>query len=393
MANIFIPFVYHNNIDNKYYIVKTSKPIGSKDNVVKDSSVFNTGIRLSRCTDFSDAYLFLIEMLMLYDTCYISQEDLVYLYSVLGKDDTELLLKSGSIKVYNSQSLKLALLEFGGKYTISANYADLNQAKQKRKIYSLVSSYPSDNLFKEWYIKSIIRNYDEAFFINDVKSILDDASKKSLEDLLNSDILGIIEESKSEATAVIDYKQTKLNRLLHLHYYLNLTKHIGCEFLYVPEELNSLFDYFKMKDISKNTLESLFSNIKMLEQIPDITRLVSDGELSISDIIEIRKTKEAKKFRDWMSALNEEASNFTDDEVKAFYHDACMRNSKFSKLYNSKKGNLVKTSISLLTGNLPGVSIASSIIDLLLALGLDTYNPSKFTRDQLFERIRNKATK
>lgn len=393
MANIFIPFVYHNNIDNKYYMVKTSKPMESKDNIVKASSVFNTGIRLSRSTDFSEAYLFLVEMLMLYDTCFISQDDLIYLYSVIGKDDTELLLKSGSIRVYNSQSLKLALLNFGGKFTISADYADLNQAELKQKVYSIVSSYPENNQFKEWYVKSIIRTFDEAFFINDIKSILDDASKKSLEGLFNSDIVDLIEKSKNEETSMIDYKQIKLNRLLHLHYYLNLAKHIRCEFLYVPEELSGLFEYYDITDISKNKLESLFNNVKILEQIPDITQLIKDGVLSIKDIIEIRSTKEAIKFRKWMNALNAKADNFTDDEVKAFYHDACMKNSKFNSFYNSKKGNIVRTSISLLTGTVPGVSVAFTLVDLLISLGLDTYNPSKFTRDQLLEQIRNKARK
>ena len=391
MTKIFIPYVYHNNIDEKYYKVRTSSPLGNTNNEVEASSVFNTGVKLSKNTDFSKAYLFLIEMLMLYDTCYISQDDLVYLYAVIGKDNTELLLKSNAIKIYNSQFLKLALHKFDGRFNIFTDYRDLNIANLKRKIYSLLSSYPKENLFKEWYIKSVLRNYEESFFINDMISILDDSAKKSLEDLFNSEIIDIIDNSKSEVTSMVDYKQMKLNRLLHLHHYINLSKHIGCDFLYVPDELNGLFDYFDTKDVFKNTLEFIFNNIKVLEQIPDIAHLVEDDILSIEDIVEIRSTKEAKKFREWMHAINVKASKFTDDEVKSFYHKACMNNSKFSKFYNSKKGNIIRTSLSMVTSNIPGVSLAVGLTDLLISLGLDNYNPSQFTNDEILEKIKSKT--
>jgi len=391
MSTIFIPYVYHNNIDNKFYMVKTTKPLGSPNNTVVTSSVFNTGVKLSRSVDFEDAYLFIIEMLMLYDTCYISLDDLVYLFAVLGKEETELLIRSTAIKVYNSQSTKLGLHKFADKYRVSVESVEITPANIKQRITQMVSSYPKTNIFKEWYIKSILRTLGDTFYINDLKSILDDTAKTSLDELLNSETINIIAQSKDEETSMVDYKQIKLNRLLHFHFYLNLTKHIGCNHIYIPEELNGLYDYYDIENINKNNLEKVFQNVKSLEQIPDIAQLVKIGELSISDIIDIRSTKEAKKFRDWISAIELKAENLTPDEIKAIYHDACMKNTKFSRLYTSKAGNIIKTSISLITGSLPGVSTAISLMDLLISLGLDKFNPSQFTRDQLLELIKKKT--
>lgn len=393
MSTIFIPYVYHNNIDNKFYMVKTTKPLGSPNNTVVSSSVFNTGVKLSRSVDFEDAYLFLIEMLMLYDTCYISLDDLVYLYAVLGKEDTELLVESTAINVYNSQSTKLGLHKFAEKYRVTVESVDITQANIKKKITSMVSSYPKTNIFKEWYIKSIQRTLGDSFYINDLKGILDETAKISLEELLNSDTMNIVDQSKDEETSMVDYKQIKLNRLLHFHFYLNLTKHIGCNHIYIPEELNGLYDYYDIENINKNNLEQVFQNVKTLEQIPDIAQLVKRGELSISDIVEIRSSKEAKKFRDWISAIEQKAEHLTPDEIKAIYHEACMKNTKFSRLYTSKTGSIIKTSISLITGSLPGVSTAISLMDLFITLGLDKFNPAQFTRDQLLELVKRKSRK
>lgn len=391
MANIFIPYVYHNNIDNKFYMVKTSKPLGSPNNHIITSSVYNTGVKLSKSSEFLSAYMFLIEMIMLYDTCYISQDDLVYLYAVLGKDDSESLLKSTAISVYNTQSTKLGLHKFGDKYKVSVESVEITQANFKQKITSMVTSYPSNNKFKEWYTKSILRTLSEAFYVNDLNNILDNVSKTSLEELLNSNTMNVIEQSKDEETTMVDYQQIKLNRLLHFHYYLNLTRHIGCDHIFIPEELSGLFDYYDIQGINRNSLENVFQNVKSLEQIPDIAQLVKNGDLTIADIIEIRNTKEAKKFREWISAIGLKTDNLTADEIKSYYHESCMKNTKFSRLYNSKKGNIIKTSISLITGNLPGVSTAISLVDLFISLGLDNFNPAQFTRDQLLELIKRKT--
>src|SRR5690554_6219631 len=78
VSKILVPFVYHENIDHQFYLAKEyriKKP-GHKN---FDSSMFRTGIIKKDKIDFTNSYLMLIDLIMLYDEVYISVDDLIYL--------------------------------------------------------------------------------------------------------------------------------------------------------------------------------------------------------------------------------------------------------------------------------------------------------------------------
>lgn len=393
MSKILLPFVYHNSISHKYYFVKKHKPINLSDKEFS-SLLFSSGIRQSKEDDYDYAYVFLLDMIILYDECFISFEDLVYLYAKIGKENTNSLLRSGAIKIYESFSSKIAVFSLNNTYHIYTDQQGLKNKKINDRINLILKSFPENHNFKVWYVKSIKRHLEGSYYINEFDNLLYNSKINSIRDFFKPEVVKIIEESKTDESSNIAAEQLKLNRLLHFHYYVNLTKQINCDYLYVPEELRELFKYYSFDDIFKNDLNVLFDNIRYFEDIPDIPSLIKDNHLEVSDILKIRNSKEARNFRSWLSKVYKEDSNISDDEMKKIYFQACSNSSAFKKVFNSKKGVTLRTIGSISSSFInPFVGISWAFTDLLLSIGLDGFNPSKYTKEQLLKKINKIVSK
>lgn len=382
VSKILVPFVYHENIDHQFYLAKEyriKKP-GQKS---FDSSMFRTGIIRKDNIDFSNSYLMLIDLIMLYDEVYISVDDLIYLYSVLGKEDTEKLVNSNAIKLYDSFSVKLALYPFKEKYEIFANFSPLNKTQFSKRIKEIVKLYPNTNKFEEWYTKSIIRLCESSFYVNEFDKILSSSAQQSLTDIKKDKVVNIIKNTSSISQEGNDEEQIKMNRLLHFHYYVNLTKHIQCEYLYLIEELIDLFDYYEVVDLLKERMTDLFDTIvkfDSVESLPDITSLVKEGKLSINDVVEIRNSSEAKKFRNWLSGVYESDVKISSADITKTFYKACLSSSTFEKIYKSKEAMIFK-SLGAIVASIanPGLAIALTTLDVAISLIPGEYHPNRYT--------------
>lgn len=389
MSKILLPYVFHSTIDNTYYI-HTEPKLGKDGKKSFESLVFNTGIRQLYDEEYSKAYLFLVDMLLLYDVCCMPADDLVYLFSVVGKENSEKIIKSGAIEIYDSFSSKIAVYSFQGKYTTFIESIK-DREKIKDRIERLVKNLPENNNYEKWYTKSIARYYESSFYINDFNDLVYGASIKSLNDIEKPKVIKIIENSRSEETDKVDYNQIKLNRLLHFHYYVNLTKHLGCDYLLVPEELNELYDYYNVSEIFKDDLNHVFDNIRFLEDIPDIPKLIEEGTITIEDVLEIRKSKESQQFRKWINGIYKDNPDISDDEVKKVYFQACMNVSAFRKAYESKNGIALRTLGAISTSAIsPAIGLAWTISDASISSLINGFNPSKYSRDVLLRKIEKK---
>jgi hypothetical protein len=382
MSKILIPFVYHENIDHQFYLAKeyrVKKP-GQRN---FDSSMFRTGIRKAGEETFDNSYLILIDLIMLYDEVYISVDDLIYLYSIIGKDDTELLINSGALKLYDSFSVKLALYPFKGRYEIFANFAPLNKTQFSKRIKEIVKFYPKTNKFQDWHTKAIIRQCESSFYVNEFDKIISSSAQISLKDVKDDKVVEVIKNTSSVPVDAAEEEQLKMNRLLHFHYYVNLTKHINCEYLYLSDELIDLFDYYEVEDLLKEKITSLFDTIikfDSVENLPDITSLVKLGKLSIADVIQIRKSKNAKKFRQWLNRVYEDNNELTSEEITKIFHEACMSSSTFEKIYKSKEAMVVKSLGAIVAGFInPGLGIGITTLDAAISLFPGDYHPNRYT--------------
>lgn len=392
MSRILVPFGYHENIDHQFYLAKeySIKKPGQKN---FDSSMFRTGIIKNDNIDFTNSYLVLIDLIMLYDEVYISVDDLIYLYSVLGKEDTEKLINSGAIKLYDSFSVKLALYPFKEKYEMFANFAPLNKTQFSKRIKEIVKLYPNTSKFEDWYTKSIIRICESSFYVNEFDKILSSSAKLSLADIEKDNVVSIIKNSSSINLDGNDEEQMKMNRLLHFHYYVNLTKHIQCEYLYLVEELIDLFDYYEVVDILKEKMTTLFDTIikfDSIENLPDITNLVKEGKLTISDVVKIRNSTEAKKFRNWLTGVYESDVGITSEDITKIFHKACLSSSTFDKIYKSKEAMIFKSLGAIIAGIFnPGLGITLTTLDVAISLIPGDYHPNRYT--DAYKKIINKS--
>jgi len=396
VSKIFFPYVYHGSIAHKYYINMgyTIKPQGIKK---RFSTIFSTGIRENYDSELETAYLRLLDQLILYDTIMIPVEDVVYLVGTIGMDFTLRLINENCIKPYDALSNKI-----GTYYGPENSLMIFNEFQSE--LDDLITARVDKNIkvnerlmhFEPSWRDVICEIFKKAYFINDIKYLFKQTRRDLNDEIVKDEIKSILELSPSINSINLKDEQIKANRLLHYHYYRRISELLHCDYMYVPVELEELYNHYIEKTYSsKDDLDNIFSQITKLENIPDIPELLANKTLSIGDILDIRNSKEAKKFRTWIDKINKSEIDKSTPEIYAkLYHEACMSNNKFKKQYNSKTGAAIRTlgllSISSLN---PAAGIGITIVDYLVSNGLNNYNPSTFTREKLREVIRKKQTK
>jgi hypothetical protein len=393
MSKIFFPYIYHGSIAHNYYI-NLGYRLGRNEPIQNFSTIFSTGIRDLYDKEFDKAYMNLLDQLLIYETCMIPVEDALYLIVKLGYEDAMKIIQSNGIKLYDALSNRIGI--YYGPNNIISIFSETQPEDSKsisKRIDDALHAFNESKTFSEDLKDSIIKLFQDAYFINDIKHLFKLTEKDFSKDLEKEKIKQILEFSSKETSFNLSEQQMKLNRLLHFHYYKRISEMLKCQYMYVPLELEGLYNFYASEvSFYKNNLESIFSKIIKLERIPDIPKLLSDGILSIDDLLEIRDSKEAKKFRKWIDKLSKENIAEEDSEIfTKLYHEACLSNNKFKKTYNSKSGSALRT-IGLLSIGVINQAIATGItfIDYMIDNNLNNYNPSNFTRDKLLKRIQQK---
>ena len=393
MSKIFFPYIYHGSIAHKYYI-NMGYRVGHNGPPQKFSTIFSTGIRELYDGEFESAYMRLLDQLLLYETCMIPVEDVIYLIGTLGYEDTMKIIESSGVKLYDALSNRIGMY-YGPNNTISvfSEKQPENPQSISRRIDGVLAPLKQKFSFDEKWRDNVIKLFRDAYFINDVNHLFKLTEKDFFKDFGNEKVKQILEVSPTVTSVNLSEQQIKVNRLLHFHYYKRISELLKCDYMFVPVELEGLYDFYAAEvSSSKDNLDSIFSQIIKLERIPDIPKLLDEGILNVDDILEIRKSKEAVKFRQWIDRLSKTNVTEEDPEVYAkLYHEACLSNSKFKKTYNSKSGSALRSIGLLSVGTInPVIGAGVTIIDYLISNGLNNYNPSNFTRDKLREKIQHK---
>jgi len=393
LSKIFFPYIYHGSIAHKYY-VNMGYRLSNDPAPKRFSAIFSTGIRELYDIEYETAYIHLLDQIMLYDVSYIPIEDIIYLIGILGFDDTIKIVDSGAIHLYDALSNRIGLL-FGPVQNImmfSDKSPESDRSILARIDKMLLPMKKKMSIKDEW--KPIIAElFKKAYFINDIQGLFLETENETLKDLNNKEIRTVIEASPAVTSNNLLEEQLKLNRLLHFHYYRRISKLLECDYMFVPVELEGLYNYYSNLDLSgKDQLGLIFSKITKLERIPDIPQLIKENILTIDDILEIRKSKAAQNFRKWIDALNKTQGTINDPDVyTSLYHEACMSNNKFKEAYNSKKGTTLRTiSLLALGAASSGLGIGLTLFDYLVSVGLDDFNPATYTREKLRKHINSK---
>lgn len=134
------------------------------------------------------------------------------------------------------------------------------------------------------------------------------------------------------------------------------------------DSFDKIFNAFQ---VSNNNTEIL-----RIENIPDLRNLYSLGKYRLSDVFQLRESKDAKKYREW---INEKTDVLGDLKITEAYIDEITKENGF---FNSNRGKLIKT-ISLFAlstyiggqfadvpGNIVGLA-AKDVLGKTVDLGLD----------------------
>jgi len=393
MSKIFYPYVYQGSIAHKYYVYinYTLPPVTEKKMF---SALFSTGIRELFPDEFENAYVRLLDQMLLYDVCCIPVDDVLYLIGTLGYDATIKLIHSPGIQLFDALSNRIG--SFYGPLNSWMMFNDITAEGVElisERIDKMYEPFRKHFVLKPEWKKELIKLFKKAYLINDLNQIYADTIAQTYEELRKLDVRKVLDFAPKVNDDNVYNEQYKANRLLHYHYNRRIASLLKCDYLYVPVELEPLYDYYAyFNDSRKDKLGDIFDKIIKLERLPDIPSLIRTGVLTVDDILQIRKTPSAVKFRTWLDSLNKNQVSADPDLYASLYHEACMTNNKFKTAYNSKMGSAVRTiGFALIGAANTGLGLGLTFVDYLISIGFDDYNPASYTRGELKALIKSKT--
>jgi hypothetical protein len=135
-------------------------------------------------------------------------------------------------------------------------------------------------------------------------------------------------------------------------------------------------------------------NIFSFEGIPNINELFAINKLNIEDILDIRKSKHLREFRNWIGMLPQESNE--KEVIKAYRHEIDKKISSKLSYKVLKIGVMTGVGAGIGSiGGLPGSIIGGAITDLVLGFGdiffidklIDGWNPKIFIEKEIVNRI------
>lgn len=141
----------------------------------------------------------------------------------------------------------------------------------------------------------------------------------------------------------------------------------------------------KTKFLSK---DEIFSAIVQLENIPDIRTSFYKMGLPMDELIKLRTHKSSKKFRKWLSTLNQISNPL---EAQKYYLDSIQATNSF---FDTFWGKTTKSISMMIVGACAGSCIDSKLGPLIGATGLQLANPlTDYVLDMADEYILSELTK
>lgn len=393
MSRIFFPYIYHGSIAHQYYIAFNYK-MGMTGPSKKFSTIFSTGIRESYDKEFEMAYIHLLDQLLLYDKCLIPVEDVIYLIGSIGFENTMKIISSDGVEIYDALSNRIGM--YFGPLDQIMMFSDRNPEssdKVSARIDSMVKPLRAKMYFKEEWRDELVKIFKNAYFINDIFRLYKDTEAETVFEYAKKEVKDVLRITPSVKSKNLVEDQVKVNRLLHFQYYKRISDLLKCDYMFIPVELEGLYEYYAdSTNSSKDELGKIFNQITKLEEIPDIPKLINDEILTIDDILEIRKSRASKKFRKWIHKLNKSTNKNNPELYAQLYHEACMSNNKFKTAYNSKETSALRTLGLLSVSSVnPALGIGITIFDYLVSNNLNNFNPADYTREKLRKKIYKKS--
>lgn len=119
----------------------------------------------------------------------------------------------------------------------------------------------------------------------------------------------------------------------------------------------------KVLQITKNSFDKFYNALQVstnntdilkFENIPDLQNLYTLKKYTLSDVMSLRETRDAKKYRDW---INEKTDALNDISITKLYIDDITKQNGF---FNTNKGKLIKTISMFALSSYVGGQLAGS---------------------------------
>lgn len=372
--SVFIPYLLHNEIQ-KYFLARN-----------KDMSflkTFATGLYpADESFERSNRFSIMAENLLLYETCYISFDDYLYLCEKIKIDVLLELLKTEAIKVIDTKKLTMGCVfgmsksQYLTLFPTDSNRDIINELKNKISNLDINEQLGKDLIF--WSDKQVHN-------ISRIDQFVENITNESMKDLENNSIrrfLGI-DEMGGPDLKLPAYENFKLNRIFFLNYSLQMASHLGVKNVHNESIISELFNN-KVGRYVNSELEQANNNfVKILdfEGMRDVNNYILNGILSFSDILKIRESKNCIRFRDWihnnniLSTISPEDKN----DITAVYNEACKESKNF---YNDRISKVLRIGIPEIVGlfGIGGTIISKSLqgTDFAINKLLNGWKPNLF---------------
>ena len=397
MSKAFVPIVYHNNINHKYYF----RAPDLNDNFA--STCFWSGIYPSITNEKEVAYTEISDKLLCYDTCYVSINDYLYLVKMIGINTVNSLVSEGAIKIIDDKEIKIAVFDIkpnGSRLISFDSNHNLDLEKNVREYYRIQGININDNEYPK-----IIKNILSAKKIENHTSMISSLNEEISNDLLNPNIIdnlglinnGVIVDRDN------DYNQFLYNRIAYLNLYLYIINNLEINNLILPPEIQILFNVKTGAYINSNYQKELevFSNICEVNNIANIPKAIQEKALDFNDILRIRTNKHAVEFRKWLEVIctKGSSSNLETQDLSKLYNEACNNKGKFEIIWEKKYIKTLKFAIPALLSLLPdpvtatiGGTTAGAAIFVTDTILAKKYRPNMFIDEYLKEYVDDKLT-
>lgn len=334
----------------------------------------------------------ILNSLLIHDAVVFRITSIFDLVQLFGLEEVKILLQNKLIEIIDDGGIvKLQRLEIRDDRVYEEEEIDMIRVNNFFKPNDIFRLDKIEEKFTNKFSGKVINNHtkpliqllEESKININGESLVDDIIKETDNDINSSFVKNLVQpQTKSNSDFhLIDFITvntiSSINRALAYQLHLkikdihtdNFARHL------ILSKLSPLFQ----KNRQLRNIE-LFERIISLKKIPDIATLYINGHLNIQEIIKIRKSFDAIKFRSWISSFEGTENDLIQEMIKA--------EPKLSKLVK-----LIRFIVpELFNLSLPGIGKPIKILDSLYLdrlYKLD-WHPNFFIDNRLLEITRKK---
>jgi len=359
MTSIFVPYISQKHIDHKYFLY------GKLPNGEEKYRTMSCGIYpLDDCNKALD-YSMIFELVMLYDKIILTKEDFLYLTTRIDNGFLRELLSANIINLVDTNSYKfgfsikddeIAFMTDKGTTRVgfSGELSKLS-GSTKRQIERCTVNFDNDTDF----IDRVVRE-----------------SNSDLNQPMIKEYINLADMTKQNDIFDHNYRA---NQVFYMNYFYAMQARLNSEFIFQDNVIYELLkkktaSYIRQDDIS---LEDGFREILRLNDVIRVDRLVAEAKLSLGQLLELRESKDGKRFREWITGVISVEDTDKFEVIKA-YHNACLEKGKIESTLDSPYYKTINTATSIGLGFIPIVGGAYTVFDNFKDYILKDWKPNCF---------------